>query len=386
MPRVIEKGDRQFSETVDPSADVTTGEREFRQRTRGISMIRRTARRTILVLGVVIVALLATVPLQAAEGNSYTVTSLVSDVPGAAPVTDPNLVNAWGLTASSASPWWVADNGTSVSTLYNGAGVKQSLTVTVGTDTGPTGVVFNTLGSGFTVTNGTTTASSRFIFDGEDGVLRGWSPTVDATHALVGAMGDPGAIFKGLAIANGKLYASDFHNNEVAVFDSNWNLVNRFTDTSLPDGYAPFGIQAIGGNVFVTFAKQDAAAEDEIAGQGRGFVDEFDTSGNLVARVAQHGQLNAPWGLAQAPSDFGRFSNDLLVGNFGDGQINAYALGANGMYTHKGELREHNHQITIDGLWALQFGNGANAGPKNTLFFTAGPNEESHGLFGQITG
>jgi len=343
-------------------------------------------RRTILVLGVVIVALLATVPLQAAEGNSYTVTPLVSDVPGAAPVTDPNLVNAWGLTASSTSPWWVADNETSVSTLYNGAGVKQSLTVTVGTDSGPTGVVFNTLGSGFNVTNGTTTASSRFIFDGEDGVLRGWSPTVDATHALVGAMGDPGAIFKGLAIADGKLYASDFHNNEVAVFDSNWNLVNRFTDTSLPDGYAPFGIQTIGGNVFVTFAKQDADAEDEIAGQGRGFVDEFDTSGNLVARVAQHGQLNAPWGLAQAPSNFGRFSNDLLVGNFGDGQINAYELGANGMYTHKGELRENNHQITIDGLWALQFGNGANAGPKNTLFFTAGPNDESHGLFGKITG
>jgi uncharacterized protein (TIGR03118 family) len=332
-------------------------------------------RRTMLALGVVVVALLATVPLQAAEGNSYTVTSLVSDVPGAAPVTDPNLVNAWGLTASSTSPWWVADNETSVSTLYNGAGVKQSLTVTVGTDSGPTGVVFNTLGSGFNVTNGTTTASSRFIFDGEDGVLRGWSPTVDATHALVGAMGDPGAIFKGLAIADGKLYASDFHNNEVAVFD-----------TSLPDGYAPFGIQTIGGNVFVTFAKQDADAEDEIAGQGRGFVDEFDTSGNLVARVAQHGQLNAPWGLAQAPSNFGRFSNDLLVGNFGDGQINAYALGANGRYTHQGELRENGRQLTIDGLWALEFGNGANAGHTNELFFTAGPNDESHGLFGKITG
>ena len=202
--------------------------------------------------------------------------------------------------------------------------------MTVGTDSGPTGVVFNTLGSGFNVTNGTQSGSSRFIFDGEDGVLRGWNPAVDGTHALVGAMGDPGAIFKGLAIADGKLFASDFHNNEVAVFDSNWNLVDRFTDTGLPSGYAPFGIQAIGGHVFVTFAKQDADAEDEVAGQGRGFVDEFDTSGNLVARVAQHGQLNAPWGLAQAPSDFGRFSGDLLVGNFGDGQINAYALGANG--------------------------------------------------------
>jgi uncharacterized protein (TIGR03118 family) len=343
-------------------------------------------RRTILALGVVIAALIATVPLQAAAGNSYTVTPLVSDVPGAAPVTDPDLVNAWGLTASSTSPWWVADNGTSVSTLYNGAGAKQSLTVTVGTDSGPTGTVFNTLGSGFNVTNGTASGSSRFIFDGEDGVIRGWSPTVDPTHALVGAMGDPGAIFKGLAIADGKLFASDFHNNEVAVFDSNWNIVDRFADTGLPSGYAPFGIQAINGHIFVTFAKQDADAEDEVAGQGRGFVDEFDTSGNLVARVAQHGQLNAPWGLAQAPSDFGRFSGDLLVGNFGDGQINAYALGANGRYTHQGELRENGHQLTIDGLWALEFGNGANAGHTNELFFTAGPSDESHGLFGKITG
>src|SRR5262245_15804592 len=349
-------------------------------------MIHKTVRRGVLTLGIVIAALFATVPLQAAEGNSYTVTPLVSDELGVAPVQDPSLVNAWGLTASSTSPWWVADNETSVSTLYNGDGVKQALTVTVGPDSGPTGIVFNTLGSGFTVTNGMQSGSSRFIFDGEDGVLRGWNPTVDATHALEAAHGDPGAIFKGLAIADGRLFAADFHNNEVAVFNSSWTPVDRFTDSGLPDGYAPFGIQAIGGHVFVTFAKQDADAEDEVAGQGLGFVDEFDTSGDLVARVAQHGQLNAPWGLALAPSNFGRFSGDLLVGNFGDGQINAYELGANGQYTHKGELRENGHQITIDGLWALEFGNGANAGPRNTLFFTAGPDEESHGLFGKITG
>jgi uncharacterized protein (TIGR03118 family) len=347
-------------------------------------MIHRSIRRGVLALAVVIAALFATVPLQAAEGNSYTVTPLVSDVPGAAPVLDPNLQNAWGLTASSTSPWWVADNGTSVSTLYNGDGVKQGLTVIVGIDSGPTGTVFNG-GSGFQVTNGTTSAAARFIFDGEDGVLRGWAPSVDGTHALVAAMGDPGAIFKGLAIADNKLYAADFHNNEVAVFDSTWHLVDRFTDPGLPNGYAPFGIQTLGGNIFVTFAKQDADAEDEVAGQGRGFVDEFDTSGNLIRRVAQHGQLNAPWGLAQAPSDFGRFSGDLLVGNFGDGQINAYELGASGQYTHKGELRESGHQITIDGLWALEFGNDGNAGHKNELFFTAGPNDESNGLFGKIT-
>jgi uncharacterized protein (TIGR03118 family) len=347
-------------------------------------MIHRSIRRGVLALAVVIAALFATVPLQAAEGNSYTVTPLVSDVPGAAPVLDPNLQNAWGLTASSTSPWWVADNGTSVSTLYNGDGVKQGLTVIVGIDSGPTGTVFNG-GSGFQVTNGTTSAAARFIFDGEDGVLRGWAPSVDGTHALVAAMGDPGAIFKGLAIADNKLYAADFHNNEVAVFDSTWHLVDRFTDPGLPNGYAPFGIQTLGGNIFVTFAKQDADAEDEVAGQGRGFVDEFDTSGNLIRRVAEHGQLNAPWGLAQAPSDFGRFSGDLLVGNFGDGQINAYELGPSGQYTHKGELRENGHQITIDGLWALEFGNDGNAGHKNELFFTAGPNDEANGLFGKIT-
>ena len=348
-------------------------------------MIHRTVRRGVLALAVVIAALFATVPLQAAEGNSYTVTRLVSDVPGAAQNLDPNLVNAWGLTASSTSPWWVADNGTSLSTLYNGAGTPQSLVVTVGTDSGPTGVVFNTLGSGFNVTNGTQSGSSRFIFDGEDGVLRGWNPAVDGTHALVGAMGDPGAIFKGLAIADNMLFAADFHNNEVAVFDSTWQLVDRFTDTGLPRGYAPFGIQAIGSHIFVTFAKQDADREDEVAGQGLGFVDEFDTSGNLVARVAQHGQLNAPWGLALAPGDFGRLSGDLLVGNFGDGEINAYEPRPNGHFTHRGTLRENGRPISIDGLWALGFGNGAQAGPRNTLFFTAGPDEEAHGLFGKIT-
>ena len=287
-------------------------------------MIRRTIGRGGLLLAIAVTALFATVPLQAAEGNSYTVTPLVSDEPGVAPVVDPNLVNAWGLAASGTSPWWVADNGTSVSTLYNGnTGQPVPLVVTVGTDSGPTGVVFNG-GSGFVVTNGTVSGPARFIFDGEDGVLRGWNPAVDGTHALPAANGDPDAIFKGLALADNKLFAADFHNAEVAVFDSTWHIVDRFTDPGLPNGYAPFGIQTLGGHVFVTFAKQDADAEDEVAGQGLGFVDEFDTSGNLIARVAQHGQLNAPWGLALAPSDFGRFGGDLLVGNFGDGQINAF--------------------------------------------------------------
>jgi uncharacterized protein (TIGR03118 family) len=350
-------------------------------------MVRTSLGRCGLALAVVICALFATMPLQAAEDNAYTVTPLVSDQLGAAPVRDTNLVNAWGLAASSTSPWWVANNGTSTSTLYNGnTGLPQSLVVSVGLDSGPTGVVFNG-GSGFVVTSGSSSAPARFIFDSEDGLIRGWNPGVDPTNAVVApATADPDAIYKGLAIAGGMLYASDFHNGVVDVFDGSWNLVNQFTDPRLPSGYAPFGIQAIGSRIFVSFAKQDADAEDEIAGQGLGFVDAFDTAGNLVARVAQHGQLNAPWGLALAPANFGRFSGDLLVGNFGDGEINAFEPESNGHFGFRGQLRNGSgHAIAIDGLWALGFGNGANAGPTNTLFFTAGPNDETHGLFGRIT-
>jgi uncharacterized protein (TIGR03118 family) len=339
-----------------------------------------------LALAVFVAALFAAMPLGAAEDNSYTVTPLVSDQAGGAPVVDSDLVNAWGLAASSTSPWWVADNGTSRSTLYNGnTGQKLGLTVDVGTDSGPTGVVFNG-GSGFVVSSGANSAPARFIFDSEDGLIRGWNPAVDPTNA-VEAPADPvpGAIYKGLAIAGGMLYASDFHNGLVDVFDGSWALVNQFTDPGLPAGYAPFGIQAIGSWIFVSFAKQDADAEDEVAGQGLGFVDAFDTAGNLVARVAQHGQLNAPWGLALAPADFGRFSGDLLVGNFGDGKINAFEPESNGHFGFRGQLRNGSgHAIAIDGLWALEFGNGANAGPTNTLFFTAGPDDETHGLFGRI--
>jgi uncharacterized protein (TIGR03118 family) len=350
-------------------------------------VIRTNLGRCGLALAVLVAALFAVMPLGAAEENSYTVTRLVSDQPGVAPVLDSDLVNAWGLAASSTSPWWVADNGTSRSTLYNGnTGQKVALTVDVGTDSGPTGVVFNG-GSGFVVTSGGNSAPARFIFDSEDGLIRGWNPAVDPTHAIVSPADPvPGAIYKGLAIAGGMLYAADFHNGLVDVFDGSWALVNRFTDPGLPSGYAPFGIQAIGSRIFVSFAKQDADAEDEVAGQGLGFVDSFDMDGNLVARVAQHGQLNAPWGLALAPADFGRFSGDLLVGNFGDGKINAFEPESNGHFGFRGQLRNGSrHAIAIDGLWALEFGNGANAGPTNTLFFTAGPDEETHGLFGRIT-
>jgi uncharacterized protein (TIGR03118 family) len=348
-----------------------------------------------LAAGIVIIAatvLVAAIPSSAAERNVYSVHPLVSDVPGAAPTTDPNLVNAWGLTASSTSPWWVADNGTDKSTLYNGnTGAIVPLVVDVAG--GPTGAVFNVT-SGFAVSNGTVSASARFLFASEDGKIRGWNPAVSPTVALVGAdRSGAGAIYKGLAIAQTasgpRLYAADFHNARVDVFDGSWDLVggpDAFADPGLPAGYAPFGIQTIGGRVFVSYAKQDEEAEDEIAGQGLGFVDVFDTAGNLLARVAQHGQLNAPWGLALAPASFGRFGGDLLVGNFGDGEINAYEELPNGHFAHRGELRgSGGSPLAIDGLWALEFGNGGTAGPTSTLFFTAGPDEESHGLFGSIT-
>ena len=331
-------------------------------------------------------AAIAVTPLRAAQGNAFRVVPLVSDQPGVAPNTDPNLVNAWGLTSGPTTPWWVADNGTDKSTLYRGSdGQPQALVVDV--HNAPTGTVFNPT-TGFALPTG---GAARFLFDTEEGKVLGWNPAQGTTAVVVADLNDD-AIYKGLAIAatsaGPRLYAADFHNAKVDVFDGSFTPVDGgFVDPSLPSGYAPFGIQTIGDRVFVTYAQQDADAEDEVAGQGRGFVDAYDLAGNLVERVAQHGQLNAPWGLALAPSSFGRFAGDLLVGNFGDGQINAYAELGNGHFAHRGELRDSSGKsLSIDGLWALQFGQGGNNGPAGTLFFTAGPDDENHGLFGQIVG
>jgi uncharacterized protein (TIGR03118 family) len=335
----------------------------------------------VFVLGIAIVA---ASPLRAAERNSYTVTPLVSDQPGVAPNTDPNLVNAWGLTSSPTSPWWVSDNGTDLSTLYRGSdGQPQALVVDV--HNAPTGTVFNPTAAFVLPTGG----KALFLFATEEGKVLGWNQAQGTSAIVVADLGD-GAVYKGLAIADTaagpRLFATDFHNARVDVFDTNFDLVpdSGFVDPAIPSGYGPFGIQTIGDRVFVTYAKQDADAHDDVAGQGLGFVDVYDTAGNLLGRVAQHGQLDSPWGLALAPSTFGRFAGDLLVGNFGDGQINAYAE-HNGRFTHQGELRDSSGKsLTIDGLWALQFGRGGNNGPAGTLFFTAGPDGEMHGLFGQI--
>ncbi|HEX4203775.1 MAG TPA: TIGR03118 family protein [Ktedonobacteraceae bacterium] len=324
----------------------------------------------------------------------YQQTNLVSDLPGAQ-FTDGQLVNPWGLVASSTSPWWIADNGTGLATLDNGQGVKTPLTVTIPVPTGspagstaaPTGVVFSS--SGFNVSENGITASSRFIFSTEDGTISGWSPTVDQSHAIlevdrskVGA----GAVYKGLAIGSNAagtfLFATNFRFGTVEVFDTNFNYVRSFTDPNLPKGYAPFGIQNIGGNLYVTFALQNAAKHDDVAGQGHGFVDLFNTSGHLLRRIASRDDLNSPWGLALAPANFGKFSNDLLVGNFGDGLIHAFnPLTGDGRGVLKGA---NGVPIRISGLWSLQFGNGAAAGATNELFFTAGIDGEAHGLFGDL--
>jgi uncharacterized protein (TIGR03118 family) len=319
------------------------------------------------------------------NSNSYTVHPLVTDA------TDPALVNAWGLVAGPTSPWWVADNGTGLSTLYDGSGAKIPLNVATAT-ANPTGTVFNLAGAGFVVSKGSTSGSSIFLFDGEDGIISGWNPGVDRSAAQVG-VSDPDAVYKGLAYAvtptGARLYAADFHGGTVDVLDSSWAAVataGGFVDPSLPAGYAPFGIQAIGGRIFVAFAKQDAAAHDDVAGAGFGFVDAFDTEGRLLARVARRGPLNAPWGLALAPASFGRFGGDLLVGNFGDGTINAYRELEDGRFEHRGRLRTGDESpVRIDGLWALEFGLSPRSGGTDTLFFTAGPGNEQHGLFGSIT-
>lgn len=332
-----------------------------------------------------------------ADSNRYQQRNLVADSADAkAENVDPHLVNPWGIAFNPFGFVWVADNHTGVSTLYDGDGHPQTLVVTIppavaGRIGNPTGIVFNGSGS-FVVTVGKLAGPARFLFASEDGGISAWAPAVDATNAIrvfpVTIKSD--AIYKGLAIgADGTrplLYAADFHNNKVDVFDASFARITLpgkpFVDPHLPQGYAPFGIQAINGDIYVTFARQDAARTDEVAGPGFGFVSVFAPNGQFVRRLVSHGALNAPWGLALAPASFGRFSNRLLVGNFGDGRINTYDL-ATGKFI--GPLRGASHQpIAIEGLWGIAFGNGLQNQPVDTLLFTAGPGDEEHGLYGRL--
>jgi len=315
----------------------------------------------------------------------FTVHNLVSDT------ADATLVNGWGLSAGPTTPWWVSDNCKNATTLYNGSGAKQALTVSV--PGGPTGTVFNGAATDFVISQNGKTGAARFLFATEGGTILGWSPTVNGATAIPGVdRSAAGAVYKGLTTAGDRLYATDFHNNRVDVFDASFNPVTTapFKDPKLPKGYAPFGIQALAGSIFVTYAKQDAAKHDDVAGNGFGYVDQYSLDGQLVARVASGGRKNAPsnapWGLALAPASFGVFSGDLLIGNFGNGRVSAYQDRGGGKWVFKGQLR-HGDQtlVEIDGLWAIAFGNGAAAGPATSLYFAAGPVGETHGLFGSIT-
>jgi uncharacterized protein (TIGR03118 family) len=333
----------------------------------------------------------------------YSIHPLVSDGAQPAEHVDASLRNAWGMVFNPNGVVWIVDNNTNNSTFYDGTGTKVSLGpvpevhLPPGSngDAAPTGVVFNA-SSDFAISpdgvpgEGGAPAASVFIFAGENGTIMGWSPTVNLGNAVLAYDdGTGGAIYKGLALAqNGRgnfLYATDFHNGKIDVFDKTFTrvaLTGAFMDTAIPRGYAPFGIRTIEGDLYVTFAKQDANRKDDVPGVGFGFVDVFDGNGNLIRRVGTRGSLNAPWGLALAPADFGRFSKRLLVGNFGDGTIDAFDP-AKGAFL--GQLRATNGQVLkIDSLWGLSFGNGSSGQPNNSLFFTSGPGGKQHGLYGRI--
>ena len=352
--------------------------------------------------------------------NRYVVTNLTSDIPGVAPNTDPVLQNAWGVTCTpNASPFWISDNATVCSTLYDGQGVIQALQVSLPlpggsvpatackhadpknppnpTPAAPTGLVWNqTSGAtGFLVPG--TTLLATFIWDTEDGTLSAWTGGLTPPNQAVLAVDNsPGAVYKGLVFGvNAKgvfLFATNFRAGTVDVFGpaSSGSTTGfyapvttdgGFTDPDMPAGYAPFGIQNIDGSLFVTYAKQNATKHDDVAGAGHGFVDVFDTDGHLLRRFASRGPLNSPWGIARASYAFGRFSGDVLIGNFGNGQVNAFDTDGNFL----GALRDGNGKpIAIDGLWTLTLGGGRNSNT-DTLYFTAGPNGETDGLFGTIT-
>jgi uncharacterized protein (TIGR03118 family) len=330
--------------------------------------------------------LLLTLPLlfwstQTIYGDTYSWENLQSDLAGVAEHVDPNLVNPWGMTVSPNGTIWASDNGTGVATLYRGTdGSALSLIVTIpGKDKNqpgnPTGTIFNPTSS-FKVTKGSNSLPARFLFVSEDGTISGWNPTVDPTNAIVAVKPKDDNVYKGLALgmANGHnfLYATDFHKGEIDVYDEDFNLIkmkNDFTDPNLPKGFAPFNIRNFNGELFVTYAKQDPPKRDDVAGPGNGFIDVFDTSGNLLRRLVSNGNLNSPWGMAIV-------GGELWVGNFGDGKINNYDP-TTGAFIEV-ISRADGTPLQFDHLWDMLLLN-------EKIFFTAGIADEEHGLFGVIT-
>ncbi|MBZ5676284.1 MAG: TIGR03118 family protein [Acidobacteriia bacterium] len=300
-------------------------------------------------------------------------TNLASDA------SDANLVNAWGIAASATSPFWLGANGSGTSVLYNGAGAKQALTVTIPGDGSVTGVAFSGVAGAF---NG-----DAFLFASEDGTVSGWRGALGTTAETL-VIADLNNVYKGLSDANvgGHEYAylANFKSGNVDVMKGDAGaptLVGNFTDPNLPAGYAPFNVMNLGGSIYVTYALR-GAGKDDAPGAGHGFVDKYDSNGVLIGRLVTQGALDSPWGLAIAPAGFGDVGGALLVGNFGDGRINAYNP-TTGAFVET--LTDANgNPLVIDGLWGLAFGNGGSAGPTGTLYFTAGPGNESHGLFGEL--
>ncbi len=330
--------------------------------------------------------------------NTFATTGLVSNTPGTAPVTDPNLVNPWGLASGPSTPFWVANNGTGTLTVYSGDGTPQPsgsplvVQVPPAGSAAPTGLVFNST-NGFPISAGGASGTSQFIFVGEDGRISAWSSDVSATNAVVVVDNSAsGAVYKGVAVAtdatNGPLlYATNFTGGTVDVYTSDLTKAdlgaNAFVDPNLPSGYAPFGIRAFGANVWVTYAVREPGGADDVPGAGNGIVDEYNTSGVFIRRFATGGPLNSPWGIEQAPASFTGGDDAVLIGNFGDGVINAFDPTTGELFDPLSDT--NGNPITIDGLWSLDFGDGALAGKTNTLYFTAGVEDETGGLFGAIT-
>ena len=333
------------------------------------------------------------------KNGRYSQFNLVSNIPGRAAVTDTNLVNAWGIVVIPTGRVWVANNGTGLTTVYRGDGARQNAVVPIpglgGVGSGlPTGMVGNDT-DGFVVSN----APASFIWATEDGTIAAWNTNLAAAVIVVDNSAT-GAVYKAIARATNEfIFATNFHDGTVEKYDTNFQFVSAFTDTNLPAGYAPFGIENINGKLFVTFALQDASKTGDVEGPGHGYVDVFDTDGNLLQQFAAQGPLNSPWGIALAPEKFGAFSDAVLVGNFGDGHINAYdATTGQLLGTIVGA---HNVPIAIDGLWGLSFGdlsdtkaqastmagmsgNKSRSRPHPILYFAAGPYGESEGLMGYL--
>jgi uncharacterized protein (TIGR03118 family) len=357
--------------------------------------VRRTARNSFLLLSLAIASTFAIVLVGAAQRTPYQSHVLVSDGSIPSDSTDSTLRSSWGLAHSTTGAWWISNNGSQMVLVYDGNGVQQPVTVQV--PGAPTGIVHNPTGS-FVITEGAGTGPARFLIASQDGTISACCANTEPSSGSLQAQvvvdsRAKQAVYTGLALgtalAGDRLYAANFHNGTIDVFDRSFQPVlmpGAFLDNRIPEGFAPFGIQQINGRLLVTYAKQSPDLMGPIVGNGLGFVDVYDLNGTLLTRATQRGQLNAPWGVAIAPASFGEFGGHVLVSNFGDGQVLAYKVTDDLMsFKFAGVLRDQNNKpIEIQGLRGIGFGNGQIAGPMDTLFFAAGPNAGQAGAFGRI--